>query len=74
VPGAVRRNSIPAMSSTAYTGSRSLPRSTRASGGALRLSICSSTFPFPSGARVSMNTDPGTASDALNRLVAIAAD
>ena len=39
VPGAVRRNNIPAMSSTAYTGSFSLPSSTRAFGSALSLSI-----------------------------------
>src|SRR5207247_9396027 len=58
VPAAVRKNSIPATSSTAYTGSRSLPRSTRERGCPLSLSICSSTLPLPSGARVSMNTDP----------------
>src|SRR5207247_25118 len=62
-----------ATSSTAYTGSRSLPRSTRERGCALSLSICSRTLPFPSGARVSMKTDPETASDALKRFVASAA-
>src|SRR5947199_906662 len=70
---AVRRNSIPATSSTAYTGSRSLPRSTRARGCPLSLSICSRTLPFPSGARVNMNTDPGTVSEARNRFEASAA-
>src|SRR5439155_11537200 len=53
--------------------SRSLPRSMRERGCPLSLSICSSTLPFPSGARVSMNTEPGTASEALKRLVASAA-
>src|SRR3989454_7388301 len=62
-----------ATSSTAYTGSRSLPRSTRERGCALSLSICSRTLPFPSGARVSMKTDPETARDALKRFVASAA-
>ena len=73
VPPVVRKKSMLLTSSTAYTGSRSLPRSTRTRDCALSLSIYSSTLPFPSGARVSMKTDPGTLSDARKRFEASAA-